>query len=181
MEAPEVPTEQLQDSIQERVTHNAEQWTMGVALTCALLAGMAAVASMKAGHYSNEAMALQIESANQWNYFQSKSIKETQLKTKVEILSAFGKLPSEADKSKEAEYDQDKVQIQKRAEELSREARHKLHKHHILAHSVTMFQIAIAVGAISVLTRRRLFWFVSLTFGVVGLIFVGQSFWVGPG
>ncbi|MCX6928600.1 MAG: DUF4337 family protein, partial [Verrucomicrobia bacterium] len=74
MEEPEVPTEHLQENIQDGVSHSADQWTLGVALSCALLAGMAAVASMKAGHYANEAMALQIESANQWNYFQAKSI-----------------------------------------------------------------------------------------------------------
>jgi hypothetical protein len=176
MEEPEVPTEHLQEEIGHRVSHGGEQWTLGVALTCALLAGMAAVASMKAGHYANEAMMLQIESADQWNYFQSKSIKEAQLKTKVEILDALGKPRSEADKSKAAEYGRDKEQIQKRAEELSKEAKHDLHTHHILARSVTMFQIAIAVGAISVLTRRRSFWFVSLGFGVVGLLFVAQSF-----
>ena len=175
MEDPEVPTEHLQEDIEHRASHGGERWTLGVALTCALLAAMAAVASMKAGHYSNEAMMLQIESANQWNHFQAKSIKEAQLKTKGEILSALGKTISDSDKSKAAEYSQDKEQIQKRAEELSREARHYLHKHHILAHSVTMYQIAIAVGAISVLTKRRPFWFVSLGFGVVGLVFVAQS------
>jgi len=175
MEDPEVPTEHLQEDIDDRVARGARQWTLGVALSCALLAAMAAVASMKAGHYSNEAMMLQIESASQWNYFQAKSIKEAQLKTREEILSALGKPIPESDRTKAAEYEQDKKQIQAKAEELSREARHYLHKHHILAHSVTMDQIAIAVGAISVLTRRRLFWFVSLAFGTVGLVFVAQS------
>jgi len=175
MEDPEVPTEHLQEDIEHRASHGGERWTLGVALTCALLAAMAAVASMRAGHYSNEAMMSQIESANQWNYFQAKSIKEAQLKTKCEILGALGKPVTETDKSKAAEYIQDKEQIQEKAAEFSREARHYLHKHHILAHSVTLFQIAIAVGAISVLTKRRLFWFVSLAFGCVGLLFLVQS------
>jgi hypothetical protein len=55
------------------------------------------------------------------------------------------------------------------------EARHHLLTHHVLARSVTLFQIAIAVGAISVLTRRRAFWFVSLAFGLLGLVFLAQS------
>jgi len=86
-----------------------------------------------------------------------------------------GQATSETDKAKAAEYSRDKEQIQKKAGELSQEAKRDLHTHHILAHSVTLFQIAIAVGAISVLTRRRLFWFVSLGFGAGGLFFVGQS------
>ena len=149
---------------------------MGVALSSALLASLAAVVSMSAGHYSTEAMVCQIESANQWSYFQSKSIKEAQLKSKMELLDALGRPAAPADKAKASEYAHDKEEIQKKAEELGAESKHFLHTHHILARSVTMFQIAIAIGAISVLTRRKAFWFVSLAFGVVGIIFVTQAF-----
>ena len=38
-----------------------------------------------------------------------------------------------------------------------------------------MFQVAIAVGAISVLTKRRIFWFVSLGFGAVGLFYAVRA------
>jgi uncharacterized membrane protein YhaH (DUF805 family) len=37
---------------------------------------------------------------------------------------------------------------------------------------VTMFQIAIAVAAISALTKRRPFWIVSLVFGAIGCAFL---------
>jgi len=149
---------------------------MGVALSSALLASLAAVASLQAGHSSNEAMIAQIESANQWSYFQSKSIKEAQLKSKMDILEALGKPAADGDKSKAVEYQKDKEQIQRSAEEFGKEAKRHLRMHHVLSRSVTMFQIAIAVGAISVLTRRRTFWLVSLGFGGVGLFFVVQSF-----
>ena len=105
------------------------------------LASLAAVVSMSAGHYSTEAMVGQIESANQWSYFQSKSIKESQLKSKTELLEALGKPTSESDSKKAAEYRGDKEKIQKKAEELAVEARSSLSTHHILARSVTMFQI----------------------------------------
>ena len=39
-----------------------------------------------------------------------------------------------------------------------------------------MFQIAIAVGAIAVLIRRRAFWLASLVVGLVGIVFLIQSF-----
>jgi hypothetical protein len=146
-----------------------------VALSCALLAAMAAVASLKAGHFANEAMISQIESANQWSYFQSKSIKESQLKSKMEILEALGKPAIEADKAKATEYKTDKEQIQAKAEALEQEAKHHMRTHQVWARSVTMFQVAIAVGAVSVLTRRRAFWFVSLCFGAAGLYFAVQS------
>jgi len=37
---------------------------------------------------------------------------------------------------------------------------------------VTMFQIAIAIAAISALTKKRRFWIVSLVFGLVGCAFL---------
>src|ERR1043166_6477057 len=127
MEDSEVPTEHLHEEIHHRAEQGGERWMLGVALSSALLASLAAVASLQAGHSSHEAMISQIESANQWSYFQSKSIKE---------------------------------------------AKHHLRSHQVLSRSVTMFQIAIAIGAISVLMRRRRFWLVSIAFGLAGIFFV---------
>jgi len=42
----------------------------------------------------------------------------------------------------------------------------------VFARGVTMFQIAIAIAAISALTTKRRFWFVSLVFGAVGCVFL---------
>ncbi len=40
---------------------------------------------------------------------------------------------------------------------------------------VTLFQVAISVAAISVLVRRRRFWWVSMGFGLVGFVFFIQG------
>jgi hypothetical protein len=149
---------------------------LGVALSSAILASFAAVASLQAGHSSNEAMISQIESSDQWSYYQSKSIKEAQLRSKMDILEALGKPSSESDTNKSLQYQKDKEDIQKKAKDLEIEARHHLSMHHKLARSVTMFQIAIATGAISALTKRRKFWFISLVFGGVGLYFTVEAF-----
>jgi len=175
MEDSEVPTEHLHEEIHHGAEHGGERWMLGVALSSALLASLAAVASLQAGHSSHEAMISQIESANQWSYFQSKSIKEAQLKSKMEILDALGKPASETDKNKSLEYQKDKEEIQKKAEEFQKEAKHNLRSHQVLSRSVTMFQIAIAIGAISVLMRRRRFWLVSIAFGLAGVFFVLQA------
>jgi hypothetical protein len=80
-----------------------------------------------------------------------------------------------------AEYQREKEQIAKKAEDLEKEARTHLRTHEVLASSVTMFQIAIAVGAISVLIRSRAFWLASLVVGVVGIVFLIQSFFTAGG
>ncbi len=177
MEDPEVPTEHLHEEIMEHAGRG-QSWTLGVALSSAILASLAAVASLNAGHYANEAMITQIESANQWSYYQSKGLKESQLKSRIEILAALGKMTAESDQLKLDQYKIDKEEIQKNAERLEHEAKHDLRTHQVLARSVTLFQVAIAVGAISVLTKRRRFWLVSLAFGAVGLGFALQSMYI---
>ncbi len=176
MEDPEVPTEHLHEEIHHHAEHSRERWVLGVALSSALLAGLAAVSSLMAGHNANEAMISQIEASDQWSYYQSKGIKETALASKVEILDALGKPVNVSDKEKVAQYERDKEQIQKKAEDLEKEAQIHLRTHQSLASSVTMFQIAIAVGAIAVLIRRRGFWLASLVIGLVGIVFLIQSF-----
>ena len=167
MEAPEVPTEHLHEEMHHHAHDAKETWTLGVALTAALLAALAALASLKAGHEANLAMLTQIESANQWGYFQSKSIKEAQLTGKIDILIALGKEPAPKDLAK--------------AEGLRHHSEALMHQHEIMARAVTLFQVAIAVAAISVLTRRRAFWIVSLLFGAVGAWFLVGGLLAGHG
>jgi hypothetical protein len=181
MEDPEVPTEHLHEEIHHHAEHSRERWVLGVALSSALLAGFAAVGSLMAGHHANEAMMSQIQSTDQWSYYQSKGIKETALTNKVDILIALGKPVPASDNDKVAQYQRDREQITKKAEDLEKEAQTHLRIHEVLAGSVTMFQIAIAVGAISVLIRSRPFWLVSLGVGLIGIAFLIQSFFITGG
>ena len=76
------------------------------------------------------------------------------------------------DEAKLLEYKEHKAELKEKAEEKGRESIKHLREHVPLSRSLTLFQVAIAIGAISVLTKRRAFWFVSITFGVVGVGFL---------
>jgi hypothetical protein len=175
MEAPEVPTEHLHEEL-EHHAHGGPRWIMGVALSSALLAGLAAVASFQTSDHESEAMLTQLAAADHWSHFQSKSIKESQLKSKMDILEALGKPAAEGDKKQLEKYAEEKKEIQNLAEEKQKESTFELKAHKLFAPSVTMFQIAIAMGAIAALTKRKPFWFVSLGIGVVGMFYIVQAF-----
>jgi uncharacterized membrane protein len=177
MERPEVPLEQTQEEIVHHAHASVEKWIMGVALTTALFAVFAAVTALLAEHHANEAMIEHIERANQWSYYQAKSIKEKLLKMKVALLSANDKnwKPDPEDSSDLEKYKEERQDIEKEAREKEAAAKAHLKHHMFLSLSVTMFQVAIAVGAISVLTRRRNFWFAGLAFGAVGLVLLGYG------
>lgn len=178
MEAPEVPTEHLHEEIHHHATHAKSRWTMGVALSSALLAGLAAVCSLLAGHHANEAMIDQIKSSDQWAFYQAKGIKAAVLGSKVELLEAEGKTVAKSDREKLTQYKKEQEEIQTEAKEKQEGSESHLHQHVIFARGVTFFQIAIAIGAISVLVNQRRFWIVSLLLGVVGVAFLVQGFLV---
>lgn len=148
---------------------------MGVALSSALLAGLAAICALMAGHHANEAMIEQIQSSDQWAFFQAKGIKAAVLGSKVELLEAEGKPVAEKDRQKLAEYKKEQDEIAAVAKHKQHESEGHLHRHVVFARGVTLFQIAIAIGAIAALTSRKSFWYVSLAFGAVGIWFLAQG------
>jgi hypothetical protein len=176
MEAPEVPLEQTQEHIHEHAHHSKVSWILGVALTSALLAAFAAVSSLLAGHHANEAMMEQMQASDQWAYYQAKGIKAGVLAAKVDLLHALGKEISTGDEEKIKQYKDDQDKIQEDAKHQQEMSESHLHTHVVLARSVTMFQVAIAISAIAILTKRKRFWYVGIAFGVVGIAFFIQGF-----
>jgi hypothetical protein len=177
MEGPEVPLEHLHEDMHHHATHGeAPRWVMGVALSSALIAGFAAVSALLAGHHANEAMLEQIQAANRWSYYQAKSIKKNVVESKIETLVALGKEVDPTEQKRIGQYDKQLEEIKKEAEEKEHASHASLHKHEIYARGVTMFQVAIAVAAIAVLTKLRWFWYVGLGFSLVGLVFSVQAY-----
>jgi hypothetical protein len=168
MEEAEVPLEHLHEHVQESAEHSRETWISWVALSTAVLAVLAAIAGLLSGSHANEAMMNQIQASDQWSYYQAKSIKAAVLDAKISLAPT----PDEKDRAKVAKYEEEQAEIKAEAEKKEAEARANFHRHEVFARGVTMFQIAIAVAAISALTRKRRFWIVSLFFGAAGCVFL---------
>ena len=176
MESPDVPLEKSQDHINEHAREAEEQWILGVAVSTAIFAAVAAIASLLAGQHINEGMINQLRASDQWAYYQAKGIKANILEAKMGLLEAEGKTPSAADTAKVAKYAEEQDEISKEALALQAESAVHLARHERFSSAVTFFQIGIAVSAISVLTRRRLFWFIGIAFGVAGLAFLASAY-----
>jgi hypothetical protein len=170
MEETENPTEKIEEDLRERAAEARERWIMVAALTSAIFAALAAVASMLSGHHANEAMLEQLMATDQWNYYQAKGIKANLLRTKNAILAELGKTADPKDEEKLGKYEKDQEKTKELAEEKQRESATHLRHHTFLSLSVTMFQVGIAISAIAVLTKRRRFWGVAMAFGLAGLV-----------
>jgi len=172
MEEQETPLEDVHEGIHEHAEHARERWVMGVAVSTALIAAVAAIASLLSGDNVNEAMMEQIRASDRWGQYQSKSIKAVELTTRITLLESNGKTVSEKDRKKLVDYGSDQDEVKKSAEEHDRAAEAHMRRHHVIAKSVTWSQIAIAISAIAVLTRQKWFWGLGLAFGAAGLVFL---------
>ena len=166
MEEPEVPTEQLQDDIKEKAEEASREkekkWLMYVAISTALVAVFAALTALMAGHHSDEALIEQIKASDQWAYYQAKGIK-------AEIRS-LGIGINKNDSADISKYKNEQEEIKRIAEEHEKESAFHLSKHIVLARAVTLFQIAIAISAIAILTRKRFLWFAGMGLAVIGVV-----------
>src|SRR5512137_1521243 len=99
-EGPEVETEKLHEAIHEELEREGGKLLKVIALTTALLAALAALASLRAGATVNEALALkteatrlQAEASDQWAYYQAKGLKAAVAEAAAAAYSAAGKEP----------------------------------------------------------------------------------------
>lgn len=165
MEDIEIPEEHLHEQINETAEEHREEkqkrWVFYVAISTALMAVFAAVASLMAGHHSNEAVIEQIKASDSWSYYQAKGIKAEikQLASHADIAAVNKELA-------------DQQKIKKEAQQAESASSAHLAKHLLLAKAVTLLQISIAVAAISILTRKPLLWYISLCTAAAGVVFL---------
>lgn len=137
----------------------------------ALFAYMGGATQANAGLYKNNAAIKKTEAANQWNYYQAKSSKQNL----AELASALVAEDRKPQYLKEVErYKKEKAEIQVEANKLEKESKDwdekseaEMHLHHRWAQATTALQIAIAMAAIALLTRRK--WLEWCMFGMSGL------------
>ena len=178
-EEPDIDTDKLHEAIHEELEHEGGRFLRRIALTTAVLAAFAAVASLEAGSTINEALLLkteatraQAEASDQWAFYQAKGIKAAVLDaSRAAWLAQSKNAPAEFEQNV-ARYATEQQDIQREAhdkervrDEKSAEADRLLARHRGFAYAVTLFQIAIALGAVAALTRTQIVWMGSLLAG----------------
>jgi hypothetical protein len=186
----EIDTDSLREKIAEQHEKHGGSFLRWISLTTALLAALAAIASLKAGATVNEALVLktdatrlQAQASDQWAYYQAKGIKAAVAQASLNTWQAAGKTAPPQLSAEAARYTAQQDSISKKATELehqrdekSGEAETLLSQHHFYAAAVALLQISIALGAIAALTVSRLVWLGSLGLGAIGAILLALPF-----
>ena len=153
------------------MTNQIAMFTAIIATVGALFGYMGGATQANAGLYKNNAAIKKTEASNQWNYYQAKSSKQNLSELALELAPASKK---EFYESEIKRYKAEKADIKLGAEKLEAEAKawdeqsdHEIHLHHRWAQATTVLQVAIALAAIALLTRKK--WLEVAMFGCGGL------------
>lgn len=158
--------------------HGGDKFTSRLAVLTAVLSTVGAIFGYMGGHaqnaallYKNEAAIQKTSASNQWNYYQAKSNKQNLAELSVTLTSGEAQ-----EKFKQAveRYKKEKEEIKAEADKLEAESKAadrmseaEMHVHERWALATTLLQIAIALSAITLLTRKR--WLLGAVFGATGL------------
>jgi Na+/glutamate symporter len=146
----------------------------------AMFAYMGGATQADAGLFKNDAAIKKTEASNQWNYYQSKSSKQN-LSELAQELAPDARKTFYQDEIKR--YKTEKGEIKLAAEKLEAastafddQSAEKMHQHHRWAQATTALQIAIAMAAIALLTRRKWLEYVVFVMSSIGLV-LGALAW----
>ena len=167
-----------EDRLDEAAKHEPKGMAGQLAVVTAILATvgaafsyMAGATQADAGLFKNDAAIRKTEASNQWNFYQAKSGKQNLSELGKQLVDETRQPAFEAEIKR---YGEEKAEIKLAAEKLEKESADfdaqseaQMHRHHRWAQATTVLQIAIAMAAIALLTKRR--WLEKAVFGLSGI------------
>ena len=141
------------------MTNQIAMFTAIIATVGAIFGYMGGATQANAGLFKNNAAISKTEASNQWNFYQAKSTKQALAELAMELAPAEKK---EMFKAKVERYEKEKGDIKIVAERMEAEGKdwdhrsdEQMHQHHRWAQATTALQVAIALAAIALLTRKK--------------------------
>ncbi len=164
-----------------------EAWTKYVSLSMICLAVLAAIATQRGASHSsatmkqlNEATFNQAEASDQWAFFQAKGIKQSIYEQERDRLNAIGNpdakvLASVTSRIDRYEKEKKDITIEAKKLEAKRDearaaATLAADRGREMGLATTIFQIAIALGGVCLVVKKRWLWYFSMGTGVLAAV-----------
>ena len=171
----------------EHKAHSGDGFAGRIAVMTAILATIGALVSYQGGAtqnaallFKNEAAIKKTEASDQWAFYQAKSGKQNLAELGATLTT--GKVSDDyRAESERYKKEKDKIMADAKAlEAASKDADTKseesMHLHHRWAQSMALIQVAIALAAIALLTRRKWMQWMAYGAGVGSLIVAALAF-----
>ena len=163
--------------LHEHAEHtHANPQLLPVTFTISVLAVLVAVVTLMGHRAHTEEVVTEIKAADTWAEYQSKNIRYQSYGAFADVVSI---LPGANEKSAKIQehfrheserYNHDKDELQAEARKLESEVVTERRKANRYDFGEAMLEMALIITSITLLTRRRPFWYVGLAFGLVGVI-----------
>jgi uncharacterized protein DUF4337 len=177
-------TEHEMNELQEAAEHGREHSDLApVSLTMSILAVLVAVAALLSHRAHTEEVLLQNRATDQWGYYQAKNIRRHTMEQLDELLKvvplkdaaaaeAFTKKNEAAIEKSRGEQDK----IEEEAKALEGEV--ALFEHRATRYDLgeTLLEVGLVICSVTLLTKRRAYWFAGIAFGLIGIIVTGIGF-----
>ena len=164
--------------LQEHAQHARHDPSVApVSLTMAVLAVLVATVSLLGHRTSIEEVVLQNKVTDQWAYYQAKNIRRHSDESFADMISILNskdgaaaaklqeKYRAEADR-----YRDEQKELDAKARELEQEAVRARGKTDRFDLGEVFLEIALVITSITLLSGRRLFWYLGLLFGATGIV-----------
>jgi hypothetical protein len=174
------------EHVAQKEKERRERWTRYVSLSMVVVAVLSAIASLKGGGFStrnlnemNAATFHQTKASDQWSFYQASSIKGNLYELELDRLKSAPTPDAAAianTQAKMEKYVKNKAEASASAKELelARDAAQKradsaaLHGKE-MGLAITVFQVAIALGAMCLIVKKKPLWFASMTLSALAV------------
>ena len=171
-----------------------EAWTKFVSLSTIIIAVLAAIATQRGAGYSsasmkkiNEATLLQAQASDQWAFYQAKGIKKSiqeqerdrlkaQANVDQKVLAGVVAKVERYDKEQK-EITDDAKKLEAKRDDAAKEGAHAGERSREMGLATTIFQIALALGGVTLIVKKRILWFASLAAGLISTVQMVRVMW----
>jgi preprotein translocase subunit SecD len=174
------------NELQEHAEHAKHDPTLApISLTMAVLAVMVAVVTLLGHRAHTEEVVLQAKSSDQWAYYQAKNIRRHEDEIFVD-LAAVEPTADAATSAKlhdkyageAARYKDEQKEIEDKAREMEAEVDVVRKRADRFDLAEVFLEVGLVITSITLLSGRRLFWYLGMLLGVVGLVVAATGFLV---
>ena len=161
----------------EHEEHEKHPLTIPVSVTMAILAVLGAMVTLLGHRAHTEELLLQAKATDQWAYYQAKNIRLHEMQAVADMLGFLA--PADKEKTaavhekyvKEVErYESDKEDISEKAKELETERDLVSRRADRFDGGEALLEVGLVICSVTLLTKRRYFWFTGIFFGAIGVL-----------
>lgn len=163
--------------------HADNPFLVPVSVTISILAVLVAAVTLLGHRAHTEELLLQSQATDQWAYYQAKNIRLQEMQGIADLLDTLA--PQDKEKAatlrekyvKEVEHHEgDKEDISEKARELEKERNLLSRRADRFDGGEALLEIGLVICSITLLTRRRAFWFGGILVGLIGVALAVTGF-----